>query len=156
MIPRILKQHVRPTVALLAVFAILLMGLYPGSLVAIDLGANPGGAVGSPMYCNGTEVGSQLIAQNISSPDFFHPRNASASDSGVDPDITPAEAYAQVPAVANATGLSPSSLNYLIQQNINSNQAENWFLAPSYVDVNALNLVLIQLYPGVYAGFCPH
>jgi K+-transporting ATPase ATPase C chain len=152
---KFLLEHVRPLIVLLAVFTVLLMGVYPASLAAIDLIENPNGAIGSPMVCNGTTVGSQLIAENISSPKFFEPRNASASDSGVDPDITPADAYGQVATVANATGIPVSSLDYLIQQNINHNQAENLgFLAPDYVDVNALNLALIQLYPADYTGFC--
>jgi potassium-transporting ATPase KdpC subunit len=149
-----LLGHVRPLVVLLLVFAVLLMGVYPIALAAIDQVENPSGAVGSPMVCNGTVVGSKLIAENLSSPKFFEPRNASASDSGVDPDITPADAYAQVATVSNATGISPSSLDYLIQQNINNNEGQNGFLAPNYVDVNALNLALIQLYPGTYAGSC--
>ena len=150
-----LLGHLRPLVVLLAVFAVLLMGVYPITLAAIDQVENPNGAIGSPMVCNGTVVGSKLIAENISSPKFFEPRNASASDSGVDPDITPADAYAQVATVANATGIPSSSLDYLIQQNINTNEGQNGFLAPDFVDVNALNLALIQLYPSAYAGFCP-
>jgi potassium-transporting ATPase KdpC subunit len=150
-----LLGHVRPLVVLLLFFAVLLMGVYPATLAAIDQVENPNGAIGSPMVCNGTAVGSKLVAENISSPKFFHPRNASASDSGVDPDLTPAEAQAQVAAVSNATGIAPSSLEFLIQQNINSNGNLNGFLAPSYVDVNSLNLELIQLYPATYAGFCP-
>lgn len=148
------RAHVRPTLTLLGIFAVLLMGAYPVVLAGIDAGANPNGAAGSPMSCNGHDVGSKLIAQNVSSPKFFQPRNASASASGVDPDVTPAEAYAQVPTVSNATGIAASSLDYLIQQNINNNAGENGFLAPEYVDVNALNLALIQIYPSDYAGFC--
>jgi potassium-transporting ATPase KdpC subunit len=149
-----LLGHLRPLAVLLVIFAVLLMGVYPVTLAAIDQVENPNGAIGSPMVCNGTEVGSKLIAENISSPEFFAPRNASASDSGVDPDITPADAYAQVARVSNASGIPASSLDYLIQQNINTNANENGFLAPQYVDVNALNLALIQLYPSTYAGFC--
>jgi potassium-transporting ATPase KdpC subunit len=151
---RDLRGHLRPVIGLLVICAVLLMGVYPAVLAGIDLGANPNAAQGSPEYCNGTLVGSKLIAQNVSSPKFFHPRAANTSDSEVDPDLPPAAAYAQVPAVANATGIAPSSLDYLIQQNINTNANENGFLAPSYVDVNALNLDLVQLYPTIYAGFC--
>jgi len=150
-----LRHHVRPLVVLLVVFAVLVMAAYPASLAAIDQVANPNGAVGSPLVCNGTVVGSKLVAENVSSPLFFHPRSASASDSGVDPDIPPSDAFGQVASVSNATGISTSVLDYLVQENINSNQAENGFLAPDYVDVNALNVELIQLYPTVYAGFCP-
>ncbi len=152
---RFLLEHLRPLTVLLVLFVVLLMGVYPATLAAIDLVENPNAAIGSPMYCNGTAVGSKLIAENISSPKFFEPRNASASDSEVDPDITPADAYGQAASVANATGIPQSSLDYLIQQNINTNADQNGFLAPEYVDVNALNLALVQLYPAAYAGFCP-
>ena len=148
-------QHLRPVVTLLVVMVLGLMGVYPVGLAAIDLLERPNAAIGSPMVCNGMEAGSSLIAQNISSPLFFHPRNASATASGVDPDISPSEAYAQVPTVSNATGISSAVLEYLIQQNIDDNEVQNWFLAPDYVNVNSLNLVLIQLYPAVYVGFCP-
>jgi K+-transporting ATPase c subunit len=151
---RSLLEHVRPVAVLLLIFAVLLMGVYPVTLAAIDLVENPNGAIGSPMVCNGTEVGSKLVAENISSPEFFAPRSSSSSDSGIDPDITPADAYAQVASVSNATGISASSLDYLIQQNLNANEGVNGFLSPGYVDVNTMNLELIQLYPSTYAAFC--
>jgi K+-transporting ATPase c subunit len=57
--------------------------------------------------------------------------------------------------VNNATNISVSSLDYLVQKNIAANQAANLgYFAPDYVNVNLLNLDLIQLYPSVYSGFC--
>jgi potassium-transporting ATPase KdpC subunit len=149
-----LLEHLRPLGVLLVLFTVLIMGVYPVTLAVIDQVENPSGAVGSPLICDGNQVGSKLIAENLSSPSFFQPRNSSASDSGVDPDITPAEAYAQVARVSNATGIPASSLDYVIQQNINSNANANGFLAPSFVDVNALNVDLIQLYPSAYPNAC--
>ncbi len=146
--------HLRIATSLLVLFALLLIVAYPAVLVGLDSVVNPNGAQGSPMTCKGVVVGSSLIAQNVSSPMFFAPRNASASDSGVDPDITPADALSQVPSISNATGIANSSLDYLIQQNINSNEAQSWFLAPEYVNVNTLNLNLIQLYPSIYSAYC--
>ena len=154
MAPSIWASHLRPILALIAILSVGLMGVYPATLAAIDLIENPNGSTGSLMTCNGTTVGSSLIAQNVSSMKFFHPRNASASASGVDPDLTPAEAYAQVDQVANATGISTSSLDYLIQENVRSNEVQNAYLSPDYVNVNTLNLELIQLYPSDYSGFC--
>jgi potassium-transporting ATPase KdpC subunit len=152
---RDLVHHIRPLLAVLGLMAVLLMAAYPLVLAGIDSAASPNSAAGSPMNCDGNDAGSSLIGQNVTSPMLFHIRNASASASGVDPDITPSDAYGQVPSVANATGIPSSSLDYLIAQNIAHNEAENaGFLAPDYVDVNALNLELIQLYPAVYAGFC--
>ncbi|HEV2449728.1 MAG TPA: potassium-transporting ATPase subunit C [Thermoplasmata archaeon] len=151
----VLRDHLRPSLLLLGLFALLFMGAYPAVLAGIDGVANPNAAQGSPLVCKGQVVGSTLIAQNISSPMFFHPRNASASDSGVDPDLTPAQAYAQVASVSNATGILESSLDYLVAQQVTDNQNLNFFFAPPYVNVNTLNLDLIQLYPNTYAAFCP-
>jgi K+-transporting ATPase ATPase C chain len=151
-----LRPHLRPILSLLAVLVVLLMAAYPAVLTGIDESLNPGAAAGNPLMCDGHAVGSSLSGQNVSSPKLFHVRNASTSASGIDPDITPADAYSQVPTVANATGIPTSSLDYLLQQNINTNADANLgFLAPEYVDVNALNLELIELYPSVYVGFCP-
>lgn len=147
-------DHLRPSLALLAILLVLLVGAYPAALAGIDGAINPVGAAGDPMTCDGTVVGSTLIAQNISSPMFFHPRNASQSDSGVDPDLTPDQAYAQVAAIHAATGISNSSLDFLIQQNANSNAAQNGPFSPSYVNVNDLNVMLVQLYPSTYSAFC--
>jgi len=144
-----------PLLRTFAVLVVLTMVAYPLLMTGIGQVLFPGPANGSQMVCNGTSVGSALIAQNESSSRLFWPRNATASASGIDPDVTPAEAYAQVPRVSNATGIMASSLDYLIQKNIASNQGTNLgYLAPDYVNVNQLNLDLIQLYPSVYAGFC--
>jgi K+-transporting ATPase c subunit len=62
MMPKILRDRVRPVVGLLVIFAIIIMAAYPASPSAIDLVENPGGAIGSPMVCNGTVVGSKLVA----------------------------------------------------------------------------------------------
>jgi potassium-transporting ATPase KdpC subunit len=151
---RLFWDHLRPSLTLLVLLGVILMAAYPALLAGIDSSINPSEAQGSPLVCKGNTVGSSLIAQNISSPMFFHPRNATASDSGVDPDLTPAQAYAQVPSIANATGIANSSLDYLIQQNMQTHAAQNWFFAPPYVSVNTLNLDLIQLYPTTYAAYC--
>jgi K+-transporting ATPase ATPase C chain len=144
-----------PLVRTFVVLVVVTMVAYPILLTGMGQLLLPGQANGSLMYCNGTPVGSALIAQNVSSPKLFHPRNATSSASGLDPDITPSEAYAQVAGVSNATGIPASSLDYLIQKNIAANQGTNLgLLAPDYVNVNQLNLDLIQLYPSVYTGFC--
>lgn len=144
-----------PLLRTFAVLVLLTMFAYPVVMTGIGQVLFPGPANGSQMICNGNSVGSALIAQNDTSPLLFWPRNATASASGIDPDVTPAEAYAQVPRVSNATKIMASSLDYLIQKNIGANQATNLgYLAPDYVNVNQLNLDLIQLYPSVYSGFC--
>jgi K+-transporting ATPase ATPase C chain len=59
------------------------------------------------------------------------------SGSGVDPDISPADAYAQVNAVAKARGLSVATVNRLVAAQVQSPEAG--FLGSSYVNVLNLN-----------------
>jgi potassium-transporting ATPase KdpC subunit len=66
-----------------------------------------------------------------------------SSGSGLDPDITPADAVAQVPMVAKATGIAPSRLQSLIQHETNGPQLG--FLGSSYIVVLTLNEALAKL-----------
>jgi potassium-transporting ATPase KdpC subunit len=65
------------------------------------------------------------------------------SGSGIDPDITPDDARAEVPMVAKATGLSDSALKNLINQQTQG--AELGFLGSTYVNVLELNEALVKL-----------
>jgi K+-transporting ATPase ATPase C chain len=65
------------------------------------------------------------------------------SGSGIDPDITPADATAEIPMVAKATGLSNSVLTHLINQQTQG--AELGFLGSPYIDVLQLNEALVKL-----------
>jgi len=65
------------------------------------------------------------------------------SGSGVDPDITAVDAYAQVGAVAKARGLSPATVHHLVDTHIN--QAQWGFLGSSYINVLELNEALAKL-----------
>jgi len=71
------------------------------------------------------------------------PDLVTTSGSGLDPDITPADAVAQIPMVSAATGLSPSTLRSLISQETNG--AQLGFLGSSYIDVLQLNEALARL-----------
>jgi potassium-transporting ATPase KdpC subunit len=59
------------------------------------------------------------------------------SGSGVDPDISPADAYAQVNAVARARGVSVTVVRGLVASHVR--QPELGFLGSSYVNVLDLN-----------------
>jgi potassium-transporting ATPase KdpC subunit len=65
------------------------------------------------------------------------------SGSGIDPDITPSDARAEIPMVAKATGLSNSVLTHLINQQTQG--AELGFLGSTYIDVLQLNEALVKL-----------
>jgi K+-transporting ATPase ATPase C chain len=65
------------------------------------------------------------------------------SGSGLDPDITPADALVQIPMVSTATGVSPAALRRLIAEETNGE--ELGFLGSSYIDVLQLNEGLANL-----------
>jgi K+-transporting ATPase ATPase C chain len=65
------------------------------------------------------------------------------SGSGLDPDITPQDAQAEIPMVSRATGLSAATLQHLISQQTNGMQLG--FLGSPYVNVLQLNEALAKL-----------
>jgi K+-transporting ATPase ATPase C chain len=65
------------------------------------------------------------------------------SGSGIDPDITPSDALAELPMVAKATGLSESVLKKLISQQTQG--AQLGFLGSTYINVLQLNEALVNL-----------
>lgn len=71
------------------------------------------------------------------------PDLVTTSGSGVDPNITPADAYAQVNAVARARGLSPGVVRRLVAAQAQS--PELGFLGSSFINVLQLNEALARL-----------
>lgn len=71
------------------------------------------------------------------------PDLVTTSGSGIDPDITAADALAEIPMVAKATGLSPATLRALV--NRENNGAQLGFLGSSYINVLQLNEALARL-----------
>jgi len=71
------------------------------------------------------------------------PDLVTTSGSGYDPDITPADATAQIPMVSRATGLSRASLMVLIKRQTHGE--ELGFLGSQYIVVLQLNEALANL-----------
>ncbi len=71
------------------------------------------------------------------------PDLVTTSGSGYDPDITAADAIAEIPMVSRATGIAPSALRSLV--NRENNSAELGFLGSSYINVLQLNEALAKL-----------
>jgi K+-transporting ATPase ATPase C chain len=135
----------RPAITL-AVVSLLICGLfYPLLVTGIAQLTLPSQANGEIAHLGGRPVGSYLIDNNFPLPNFFHARNDSAS--GVDPDITLQDAYAQLPAVQGATGIDQASLKSVVDRNV---EGVFFGLGDPYVNVLRLNLDLIQSYPSVY------
>jgi potassium-transporting ATPase KdpC subunit len=126
-----------------------------------NLKVNPVGHPGDdPLVANGvngesgaTNLGprSQLLLTNTKElVAYWHKRGViptpdlvTTSGSGYDPDISAADALAQIPMVSNATGISPSRLQALINQE--NNGAQWGFLGGSYINVLQLNEALAKI-----------
>jgi potassium-transporting ATPase KdpC subunit len=65
------------------------------------------------------------------------------SGSGIDPDITPQDAQAEIPMVSRATGISAATLQHLISRQTTGMQLG--FLGSPYVNVLQLNEALAKL-----------
>ena len=132
--------------------------LGPYSDVGKYKGDNPAGHPGDdPLVANGasgesgaTNLGpksKELATYTENLIAYWHARGVNptedlvtTSGSGLDPDITPADAVAQIPMVSAATGLSPSALQHLIDQQTRG--AEWGFLGSPYIIVLSLNEAL--------------
>ncbi|HTU36949.1 MAG TPA: potassium-transporting ATPase subunit C [Acidimicrobiales bacterium] len=71
------------------------------------------------------------------------PDLVTTSGSGLDPDITPQDADAEIPMVSRATGIAPSRLHALVDQQTQSMQLG--FLGSPFVNVLQLNDALATL-----------
>ena len=71
------------------------------------------------------------------------PDLVTTSGSGLDPDITPQDAFAEIPMVSQATGISPSRLRGLINQQTQGMPLG--FLGSPFVNVLQLNEALAKL-----------
>lgn len=150
----IVSVNLGPSIKIV-ILMILAAGIaYPLLLVAIGEIALPFQSNGSLLTLDGKVVGSKLIAQEFKSDKFFHSRPAANSTSGVDPHITPEEAFSQVPRISAATGLEANTLRTAIQLDIERNKISNGLVfAPYYVNVLQVNIDLLTAYPKVYQEF---
>jgi K+-transporting ATPase ATPase C chain len=183
---------IRVTVA----FTILTGVVYPLLVTGLAKAVFPHQANGSLIQANGKTIGSELIGQKFTRPEYFHGRPSAAgsdgynglasggsnlgptnkalvdrvqadlkkfreenptftgpvpadlltgSGSGLDPDISPASADAQVGRVAAARGMSPDALRQLVAAHTANRQFG--ILGEPRVNVLRLNLALEQAAP---------
>ncbi len=140
----------------LAIISMLLCGLVFPLVVTgfaqVLLHDQANGSLAHMNGSNGRTVGSYIVAQNFSQPFFFHSRNVTLSASGVDPDITLADALSQIPRISNSTNITQNALSSLINQNI---ERTSFVFGDEYVNVLRLNLALIEAYQSIYLKLDP-
>jgi K+-transporting ATPase ATPase C chain len=111
----------------------------PGVLNSGESGASNLGPRSKVLKSNTEELVAYWNARGVNpTPDLV-----TTSGSGYDPDITAADATAEIPMVAKATGIAPSTLRALIARE--NNGAQLGFLGSSYVNVLQLNEALAKL-----------
>jgi K+-transporting ATPase ATPase C chain len=138
------------------------LGPYAGSLSPVAGGGdNPleaNNIPGKPGVLNSGESGatnlgprSKVLLSNTQQLDAYWkargvdptPDLVTTSGSGYDPDITAADAIAQIPMVSKATGIVPATLRALIARQTSG--AQLGFLGSSYIVVLNLNEALAKL-----------
>ena len=137
----------------IVILMMLVTGIgYPVLLSFIGTITLPFQSQGSLIIWNGQVIGSELLAQEFTSPQFFHSRPATDSASTVDPHITPESAYQQITNVSKATGIPQNVLKTIIDLNIERNKVSNLIVfAPNFVNVLEVNLELVNQYPEIYS-----
>ncbi|MGZ8890496.1 MAG: potassium-transporting ATPase subunit C [Nitrososphaeraceae archaeon] len=137
----------------IVILMMLVTGIgYPVLLSFIGTITLPFQSQGSLIIWNDQLIGSELLAQEFTSPEFFHSRPATDSASTVDPHITPESAYQQISNVSKATGIPENVLKTIIDLNIERNKVSNLIVfAPNFVNVLEVNLELVKQYPDLYS-----
>ncbi len=107
----------------------------------------------NPMATGGTNLGprSKVLVKAVRQQIMLlrtegitpTPDLVTTSGSGVDPDISPADAYAQVNAVAKARGLPVAAVRQLVTAHIE--QPQLGFLGSAYINVLQLNESLASM-----------
>jgi K+-transporting ATPase ATPase C chain len=184
-------RHTLVAIRLVLVMTVLLGLAYPLAITGLAQLLFPRQANGSVIRVGDRVVGSALIGQRFSRPEYFHPRPSAAgngydgtasggsnlgptsrrlaqrvsadvtrltkqnpglrsgyipadmvttSASGLDPDISPGNAYAQVPRVAEARRMSEDSVRRLVASTVSGRQFG--LLGEPRVNVLRLNLAL--------------
>jgi K+-transporting ATPase ATPase C chain len=188
-------SQIKPALLMTLVLTVLTGLIYPLAVTGFSQVLFHRTANGSLVTRNGVVVGSTLIAQNFSKPEYFHPRPSAAgtngydatassgsnlgptnpdlakrlqkdsaayraenqvtgpipsdaittSGSGLDPDISPANALLQARRVAHARNVSDDEMQTLVQAHVQQRQLG--LLGEARVNVLELNLALDERFP---------
>lgn len=186
-----LRKQLRPAILMTLVLCAVTGFVYPGIVTGLAQLLFPRQANGSLVTVNGRVVGSELIGQPFTRPQYFHPRPSAAgsgydatassgtnkgptdakladtliaqavdsavkedaarkgaipsdmvtaSGSGLDPHISPANAYLQVARVARARGVDTAAVRALLDRRVEGRQFG--FFGEPRVNVLLLNIAV--------------
>jgi potassium-transporting ATPase KdpC subunit len=185
-----LRKQLRPAIMMTLVLCVITGFIYPGVVTALAQLIFPRQANGSLVTVNGRVVGSELIGQPFTRPEYFHLRPSAAgngydatassgtnkgptdrkladtligprvdsliaagvpkgsvptdavtaSASGLDPHISPANAYLQVARVARARGVDSAAVRRVLDAHVEGRQFR--FFGEPRVNVLMLNIAL--------------
>lgn len=79
-----MRKQLVPAIIMMAILTVLLGLVYPLFVTGVAQVAFGDKADGSLVKVNGTAVGSSLLGQNFSAPEYFHPRPSAAGEDGYD------------------------------------------------------------------------
>jgi K+-transporting ATPase ATPase C chain len=79
-----MRHQIVPAFRLMLVLTVLTGLVYPGVVTAISQAFFRWHANGSMLKVEGKEIGSALIGQNFTKPEYFHPRPSAAGNDGYD------------------------------------------------------------------------
>lgn len=86
-------KHIAPAFRVTLFFTVLTGLIYPGVVTALCQALFHGRANGSLVEVNGQAVGSSLIGQNFTKPEYFQPRPSAAGNDGYDASASSASNY---------------------------------------------------------------
>ena len=125
---------------------------YPLILVAIGQNIFPFQSNGSILTFNGKACGIRAYSTRVQISKVLSWSASSDSASGLDPHITPDNAFAQISNVSKASAIPENALRTLVELNIERNKISNLLaFAPDYANVLELNIELVKQYPGAYS-----
>jgi K+-transporting ATPase ATPase C chain len=190
-----LRKQLWPAIAMTLVLCVITGVIYPGVVTGLAQVLFSRQANGSLVTVNGRVVGSALIGQPFTKPEYFHSRPSAAgngydatsssgtnkgptdlkladtliaqavdsavkndgarkgaipsdmvtsSASGLDPHISPANAYQQVARVARARGVDSSAVRSLLDRHVEGRQFG--FFGEPRVNVLLLNIALDSMF----------
>jgi K+-transporting ATPase ATPase C chain len=97
-------QHIRPAIVMIVCMTILTGLAYPLAMTGIAQAIFPHQANGSLIQRDGKTIGSTLIGQNFTAPNYFHGRPSATTDTD------PNDASKTIPAPYNAGNSAGSNL----------------------------------------------